>query len=362
MKIRSETMYKRSGTVAEYEKHAGTIIMFPFRNDIWRDDAKFMQEYIINLANIISEFEHVYFICREQDIPALSAANLKNTSIISMPYDDIWARDIAPSFFYEDGQLKCVDWKFNAWGGKKGGSYYPWDKDDSFASNFAKYLSLPVKRIELVLEGGAIISDGKGTLFSTRSVAFSKYRNPFCSKAAVENQILSATHDSRIIWLDHGLANDETDGHIDNILSVVSPTELCMAWTDDRNNVNYKRVHRAFELLNDIESTEGTPYKINLIPLPPELKMLSHEANGLVSNKNALERTTDFILPASYLNYYLVNGAVLIPAFGCELDEPVKAQFQKIFPDRKIIQIYSREPLLGGGGLHCILHEVPVGV
>lgn len=159
---------------------------------------------------------------------------------------------------------------------------------------------------------------------------------------------------NNIIWLSKGLARDETNGHIDNVMSVVRPHEICLAWTDNPKSQNYRRVREI-----EREITESYKCIIHKIPLPAAQYMVKEEAEGLEKRENSLERKEGDILPASYLNYYYVNNAVIIPAFGCKEDAKVFKKFCEIFPDRKVIQIYSREPLLGGGGIHCILHEIP---
>lgn len=352
-------MNERNGLPGEFEEHHGTIAMFPFRPDIWRDNAIHMQQFIIELITIISKYEKVYLICPERYLKSLSTISLQNITLVPLEYNDIWARDIAPSFTYCKGTLKCIDWKFNAWGGKSEGSYYPWDDDDNFARRFAQYLKLPSERAGIVLEGGAIISDGNGTIFTTRSVLLNRNRNPFKTQHFIEKCILNATGDKQVVWLRQGLATDETNGHIDNMISFVNRHELCLAWTEDKENPNYVRVRNAYEILYNATNCKGEKYKIHRIPLPPMQYMTKKESNGLKTCVDSLSRNAGDTLPASYLNYYLINGAVLIPAFCCETDELVKEQFREIFSDREIIQFNSREPLLGGGGLHCILHEIP---
>ena len=140
-------------------------------------------------------------------------------------------------------------WKFNSWGGLKEGSYYPWDKDDAFACEMAKYLNLTCENAEIVLEGGAILTDGEGTVFTTRSVLLNRNRNPFKSKQYIESVLKQHLRAERIVWLDQGLALDETNGHIDNVMSVVRPHEVCIAWTDDKSDPNYKRVRRILSSL-----------------------------------------------------------------------------------------------------------------
>lgn len=340
--------------IAEFEHHHGTIAMYPFRTDIWRSSAKHMQDYIVNLVQLIARYEHVYLVCRSIDLPQLNYLHSDNITLISTDYDDIWARDIGPTFVEEKGEIQCVNWKFNSWGGLKEGSYYPWEQDDAFADKIADYLGLKSKRVNIVLEGGAILTDGIGTLFTTRSVLLNRNRNPFKSLSYIENILKETLHINKVVWLDQGLAMDETNGHIDNIMSIVHPHEICLAWTDDKSNANYKRVRKAYKTIS-----EQYECIIHKIPLPTKQCMTFEESSGLTHNGDAIDRNAGDVLPASYINFYFVNGGILLPKFGCKEDAMVFEIFNGIFGDRKIEQIYSREPLLGGGGIHCILHEIP---
>ncbi len=349
----------RNGLIAEFEKHYGTIAMFPFRSDIWRENAAYMQRYILDLVSIISRYEPVFLFC-PKNLASQIGICPHNVNVVFSEYDDIWARDIGPSFIRCEGNIETVDWKFNAWGGKKEGAYYPWNADDGFASKVSDYFHIPCNRVNLVLEGGGIVSDGLGTIFATRSVLLNRNRNPFKKREYVEETILNATHDQRIVWIEQGLFYDETNGHIDNILSFVNHKEVCLAWTEDKTNPNYHRVRNAYNVISNITNLNNEKYNIHFIPLPPIQYMDEVEAKGLTCNPDTLPRNAGDILPASYLNFYMINGAVLIPAFNCETDETVKRLFESIFEDRDIIQIYSREPLLGGGGIHCLLHEIPL--
>lgn len=340
--------------IAEFERHHGTIVMYPFRKDIWRDNAYYMRKYIVQLAQCIAQYEHVYLICRECDFDKLQYLKDENITLVKAEYDDIWARDIGPTFIRNKGNIVGINWKFNAWGGKKEGSYFPWDKDDSFATEMCRYFGIKKIDVGLTVEGGGILTDGAGTLFTTRSVLLNRNRNPFKSLKDVDNILKKNLHVNNIIWLSKGLARDETNGHIDNVMSVVRPHEICLAWTDNPKSQNYRRVREI-----EREITESYKCIIHKIPLPAAQYMVKEEAEGLEKRENSLERKEGDILPASYLNYYYVNNAVIIPAFGCKEDAKVFKKFCEIFPDRKVIQIYSREPLLGGGGIHCILHEIP---
>lgn len=339
---------------SEFSTHHATIAMVPFRNDIWRNNARNMQRYVIDLVKLVSSFELVYLIYDDRCGIPKGELQAENIIPISMKYDDIWARDISPTFVYIDGKLTCLNWKFNAWGGKSEGAYFPWKDDNEFAINIARYLGLPIIDVPLTLEGGAIISDGRGTVFTTQSVLLNRNRNPFKSKLYVEDILKKQLGADNIIWLKQGLSTDETNGHIDNVLSVVSDNEICIAWTDDKQNSNYKRVRLILNTLKNEYS--GTIHKINL---PPPQYMTEEEASGIISNPQALARKAGDLLPASYLNFYFVNGGVIVPTFGCPSDQEALLQFEKMFPLKKVIPVYSREPLLGGGGIHCLLHEVP---
>ncbi len=340
---------------AEFCSHHATIAMLPFRTDIWRNNARNMQQYVIDLVRTVARFELVYLFYDDRCDVEEGALTFDNVIPVKMRYDDIWARDISPTFVYIDGKLTCLNWKFNAWGGKLEAAYYPWDDDDAFSNNIANYLHLPVIDIPITLEGGAIIGDGCGTLFTTQSVLLNRNRNPFKKKEYIETILKKNLGVNNIIWLKQGLATDETNGHIDNVLSVISKDELCIAWTDDKKNPNYKRVRDIFAVLT--ESYHGNIHKI---PLPTPQYMNQEEASGIIIPPTSLPRKEGDLLPASYLNFYFVNGGVIVPTFGCKEDDIALRQFENIFPDRKVVPIYSREPLLGGGGIHCILHEIPL--
>jgi agmatine deiminase len=307
----------------------------------------------MNLVELISRFEHVFFVCDEDHAKDVIVSN-PNVTRLTFQYDDIWARDISPTFVVRKGVVEAINWRFNAWGGKKCGSYYPWDKDDRFGHEFAEHLGIPCMDVEMVLEGGAILSDGAGTVFTTRDVLLNPNRNPSMSESEAESILKTALGADRIMWIDKGLVDDETDGHIDNVMSVIRPGELMMAWTDDKSNPNYS-------ILSNIEQLLKRNYGgiIHKVPLPSRLAITQEEASGLTINPNSIQRAAGHVLSASYLNYYYVNGGVIIPSFGCSQDEEALRIFEQVFPGREVVQLYSREPLIGGGGIHCILHEIP---
>ena len=347
-------------SIAETSEHLGTIIMFPERPDIWRNNAKEAQEFIINLANIIIKYENVIMCVKSHLLPLLKERLNKNIKLFEVEYDDIWARDIAPNFIVRNEEIRAVSWEFNSWGGKDEGSYYPWYDDNKFACSLANFLGIYCYQInDIILEGGAVITDGDGTLFTTENVLLNKNRNPLKSKIEIELCLKEYFCCEKVVWLPQGLFLDETNGHIDNLCSIVSPGEICLAWTDDKNDPQYEISHNAYEILANEIDAHDRKFKIHKIILPHEQFITKEESDGLVKLDTSVHRNEGMQLVPSYINYYLINNGLILPIFNCPQDELAIEQMKKIFPKREIIPIYSKEILIGGGGLHCILHEIP---
>ena len=344
----------------EFEKHCGTIIMYPERNDIWRNNASIAKMLIIDLANIIINFEEVFFCIKSYLSEEVKGKLDGRIQVIYTDYDDIWTRDIAPNFVTNGHKLRAVCWGFNAWGGLEEGAYYPWDKDAYFAKDISKKLSYEKYLVnDIILEGGAILTDGEGTLLTTKSVLLNSNRNPNCSICQLEEYLRNYFVVEKVIWLEGGLMLDETDGHIDNLCSFVCPGEICMAWTDDEKNPQYEVLSKAFECLSNSTDAKGRKFIIHKIPLPSPIYISKDEAKGIVQSSCSTKRTEGFPLVPSYINYYIMNNAILLPAFGNDLDGEAQSILKKIYKKHEIIQISSRELLIGGGGFHCVLHEIP---
>lgn len=344
----------------EFEKHQGTIIMYPERNDIWRNNASIAKSLIIDMANTIINFEEVFFCVKPYLKDELKGKLDGRIQIICTDYDDIWTRDIAPNFVTDGHELRAVCWGFNAWGGLESGAYYPWDKDAYFAKDISNQLGYKKYIVNnIILEGGAIITDGEGTLITTKSVLLNSNRNPEISMSQMETYLKNYFCAEKVIWLEEGLLLDETNGHIDNICSFVRPGEICLVWTDDENNPQYEVLSKALECFSNSTDAKGRSFIIHKLPLPSPIYISKGEANGIVHNSCSTNRTEGFQLVPSYMNYYIMNGAILLPAFKNDLDSEVRHILKKIYSNREIIQMNSRELLIGGGGFHCVLHEIP---
>lgn len=347
-------------SVAENEKHSGTIIMFPERGDIWRNNAKEAQDLVLHIANTIIDFEPVLMCAKSYMVSALKKRLDSRIKIFEVDYDDIWTRDIAPNFVVKNNNLRAVNWQFNAWGGIESGAYYPWDDDNKFAVRLADFLGIDYYNVEdIVLEGGGVITDGEGTLFTTESVLINSNRNPGKDKQYIESALKKYFNVAKVIWLPQGLFLDETDGHIDNVCSIVGKAELCVAFTYNPDNDQYSTLQAAYKILSNEKDAKGNKFLIHKIPMPEEQFITKEESLGIQKTQTSTNRAEGFKLVPSYINYYLINGGVLVPSFGCEIDYVAVSEMEKIFSDRKIIQIPSKEILIGGGGFHCIMHEIP---
>lgn len=344
---------------AEFEEHSATLLLWPERCDVWRGGAKPAQQAVADLAKEISAFEPVVV-----GVTAGQYMNARNMlpndiSVFEISYDDAWIRDTAPTLITDGIELRGVDWIFNAWGGIEEGSYFPWMLDDLVARKIIEWFGAKRYRMDIVLEGGAIHVDGEGTLIAIESCVLNKNRNPNKRKEEIEEKFHDFLGVTKVIWLKRGLYLEENNGHIDNMCAFVRPGEVVLAWCDDEEDPQYEISREAYEILSDSLDARGRKLTIHKLPMPKPLYMSDEESSGLDKSNYALERNAGDRLPASYVNFYFVNGGVIVPKFSCDMDEQVMRLYKRIFYDRRIIPVNVREFLLGGGGVHCMTTQIP---
>ena len=281
--------------------------------------------------------------------------------VVEMSNDDSWVRDCGATFVVNDqGELRGVDWSFNAWGGLVDGLYFPWDKDDRIASKMCELEGANRYRLDdFVLEGGSIHIEGEGTLMVTEECLLSAGRNPQLTKEEIEKVLCEYLNVEKVLWIKEGIYNDETNGHVDNMCNFVRPGVVALAWTDDENDPQYKRSHEAYEYLSNEVDAKGRKLEIHKILTPTPVLITKEESEGVDAVDGTLPREEGDRLAASYVNYYTGNGFVAVPVFGDPHDELAIKQLQELYPDRVIEPIYAREILLGGGNIHCITQQVP---
>ena len=347
---------------AEYEPHHGTLMIWPTRPGSWPFQGKAAKRAFSQIIKTIAEGERVYLLV-EQDYLSEAQSYLGDKAVyIDIPTNDAWARDTGPTILINDkGKKLAVDWAFNAWGGDVDGLYQDYEEDDQVASRFAEALEMPVYDAKpFVLEGGAIHSDGQGTILVTESCLLSPGRNPHLSKEEIESTLLESLGAEKVIWLPYGIYQDETNEHVDNVAAFVGPAELVFAWTDDKSDPQYAMSAADLALLEKETDAKGRHFTIHKLPIPAVRQVVTEEdLPGYIYEEGEEERYAGERLAASYVNFYIANKAVLVPQFQDKNDQVALDILSKCFPDRKVVGIPARDILLGGGNIHCITQQIP---
>lgn len=352
---------------AEFSKHSATVMIWPERPGSWCYEAKFAEKVFAEIIGKIAEFEKVFVLASNKKFHHAKACleNVRNAEVLNINSDDAWARDTAPTFVVNGkGDIRAVDWQFNAWGGEYDGLYANWDNDDKIPYELCKKLGIALYDAHpLVLEGGSIHTDGEGTLITTEECLLSKGRNPQLTKAEIEENLKKYLGVKKILWLPSGIYNDETNGHIDNICAFVATAEVVLAWCDDENDPQYAISKACLDILENSTDALGRKIKVHKLPVPKvPVTVTEKDLDGYVFEDGEDTREIGERLAASYVNFYFCNGAVILPQFGGENSESDRVAteiLEKVCKDRKIIPIYARDIILGGGNIHCITQQIP---
>lgn len=341
---------------ADFEQHMRTYLLWPHRADNWRNDAAYAQKMILDLANIVAKHEPVTIGVRSGTKFEVEGDLHSNITIERIEYDDIWVRDTGPLILFDNNQKTvAVDFKFNSWGG-----LLPTFKDDDeVALRIATLENLNTLKSNLILEGGAITTDGSGTVILTEESVISSSRNMNMSKSNIETELRDTLGVSQIIWIPKGLADDEAGGHIDNVCAFASPTNLLLADTEDESHPSYFRLKEAQKCLAGLKNTNGEKIDISFVPLPPHTVISASEANGFApTSGGTMQRSAGTPLAPSYINFYIANKSVIVPTFGVEADEQALSIISSKFPGREVVPFLAREFVLGGGGIHCLTRNI----
>lgn len=355
---------------AEFAEHEGCIIVWPERPGSWSFGAREAREAFTAVIKAIAASEKVYVIAGKASIDSAREMlqDIDNIDIINMETDDSWARDIGPTFVVNSqGVLRCINWNFNAWGGEVDGLYPSWDKDNAFAAAFAeKYDCSMYDAAPFVMEGGAIHSDGEGTVMVTETCLLSAGRNPELTKEQIEEKLQDYLGAKKVIWLPCGIYNDETNEHVDNICAFTAPGEVVLAWTDKEDDPQYAMSLACLQKLEAETDACGRKIKVHKLPIPDiPVCIREDEVGGYDFEDGEDMREAGERLAASYVNFYIANKSVVMPAFGGENEESdIRAEkiLQELFPDRQVVVVPARAILTGGGNIHCITQQIPKGV
>jgi len=345
---------------AEWGPHSGCWMIWPERTDNWRLGAKPAQKAFVAVASAIARFEPVTMMVSARQFAHCRNMLPDSVRVVEVSTNDSWCRDVGASFLLNaDGVLAGVDWPFNAWGGLQAGLYFPWDLDDAVAAKMLQIERARRYRAPLIVEGGAIHVDGEGTVLVTEPWLLSEARNPGAERQQVEQVLHDHLGTSHVIWLGEGVPGDETGGHIDNLACFTAPGTVLLSWCDDPTDPHYQVSRDAESRLLAATDAKGRPITVKKIPMPAPMYFTEEESDGIDSGTSGMVRRAGERLAASYVNFYIANGAIIAPGFGTETDEPARNVLANLFPDREIIQIPAREILLGGGNIHCITQQQP---
>ena len=347
---------------AEFDPHRGCWMLWPERGDTWRLGAKPAQSCFTRVAEAIAAFEPVTVGVNHGQWENARACLPDAIRVVEISSSDAWMRDVGPTFVINaSGRLRGIDWKFNAWGGLDGGLYFPWLRDSLVARKILEIEGVKRYRAPLVMEGGAFHVDGQGTLITTEECLLNRNRNPQMTREQIEGALKSYLSVDKVIWLEKGVYQDETNGHVDNLCCFVRPGEVLLTWTDDANDPQYAISHSAFETLSTQTDARGRALQVHKIHQPAPMHITATECLGLDVSETAKPRNVGDRLAASYVNFYIANGGIVMPLFDDAQDRPAMDQLSRLFPDRRVVGINSREILLGGGNIHCITQQIPLG-
>ena len=276
--------------------------------------------------------------------------------MVEMSTEGSWARDHGATFVVDgNGRRRAVDWRFNAWGG-----LYEPEQDLLIATKIAEIEGDARYRAELVLEGGSIHVDGEGTCLTTEECLLNPNRNPDLSKAEIEEQLKRYLGVEKVIWLGRGVIDDVTSGHVDNLACFARPGVVCLTWTDEESDPQHAVSADAFARLQVATDARGRSLEVVRLPSPGPLAFEAGETEGYTGDP-ATHPQPGERLAGSYVNFYIANEAVIVPLLDERTDEEALSVLRGLFEDRRVVGLECREILLGGGDVHCITQQVPVG-
>jgi agmatine deiminase len=328
---------------AEWAPHKAMWLGFPSHGELWQEDLEPAQAEVAALARALAGpgRERVRLLVAAEGLSAAQAllGEVAGVEIVGGRFGDIWLRDTGPIFVKGPAGDEARAFRFNGWGGK-----YVLDHDDEVAEQIATHAGAPLISQNYILEGGAVDHDGAGTVLTTGQCLLNANRNTGWTAADAEAALAEALGAKKTIWLGEGLANDHTDGHVDNLARFVAPgVAACpVAW--GRGDVNAEAYDDAARRLAEATDAQGRPLQVVRIPSPG---FVEHPIDGGAA-------------PASHMNFIIANGAVIMPTYGdARAGELALQALKSVFPDREVIGLPSLAILTGGGSFHCITQQEP---
>ena len=335
---------------AEFAPHTATWLSWPHKEDSWPGKIHTVYGVYSRFIKELSLGEKVRINVNDEAMKSFATEHLKNAGVdlnqvefFLHPTNDAWCRDHGPSFLINPNAAQkkiIVDWNYNAWGNK----YPPYDLDDVIPTLIAKRYNIPVYHPGIIMEGGSVEFNGKGTLITSTCCLLNKNRNPDLKQDQIEKYLVDYYGVEQILWVDEGIVGDDTDGHIDDTVRFVNEDTVLAVVEENKKDENYDLLQKNLVDLKKMRLLNGKQLHIVELPMPDEVVYQGQR------------------LPASYANFYIANRSVIVPVFRCGKDERALQIIQQCFPERKVIGLDSTDIIWGLGSFHCLSQQEPAVV
>jgi len=327
---------------AEWKPHTATWLSWPHNRDTWPGAFAPIPEVWTELVRTLATYEPVRILAGGEGVMSEAqryVGNIPGVELYDISTNDAWMRDHGPTFLVNatGAPPALVDWQYNAWGGK----YPPFDQDDLVGKRIAKKTGYQRFAPDVILEGGAIDVNGRGTVLTTASCLLNENRNPGMSKPKMEQILRDNLGVKHVIWLSGGIAGDDTDGHIDQLARFVAPGVVLAMVEDDPSDANHDPLAENVSQLRGSTDQDGNPLEIVTLPMP---RAIYHD---------------EYRLPASYANFYIANGVVIVPTFDDPHDETALRTLGELFPSRRVCGLPAIDLIWGLGAYHCVTQQQP---
>lgn len=331
----------------EWAKHEATWLSWPHKEESWPGKIESIYPRYAEFIKYLSLSEKVRINVKDEEMKSFAlkhivaaGADLSQIEFFFHPTNDAWCRDHGPAFLVNPiakHKKVIVDWDFNAWGGK----YPPFDLDDVIPTRIGAHFNIPVFYPEIIMEGGSVEFNGNGTILTSKSCLLNENRNPHLSQQQIEQYLKDYYGQSQILWVSDGIVGDDTDGHIDDTVRFVNENTVLTVVEDNPEDENYELLQTNLRELKAMRLPNGEPLTIIELPMPDAVIY------------------EDVRLPASYANFYISNGHVIVPTYRCDKDEKALKIIAACFPNRETVGIDSTDIIWGLGSFHCLSQQEP---
>ncbi|HWD87983.1 MAG TPA: agmatine deiminase family protein [Mucilaginibacter sp.] len=331
---------------AEWAPHVATWLSWPHKEESWPGKINTIYRPYSKFISALTEGELVRINVVDEEMKAfaktqlaLAGVDLHKVEFFYFPTNDAWCRDHGPAFLInpETKQKAIIDWGYNAWGDK----YPPYDLDDVIPTKIAQRFNLPVYHPGIVMEGGSVDFNGKGTVLTTTACLLNKNRNPHLNQQQIEEYLQNYYGVEQVLWLGDGIVGDDTDGHIDDITRFVNEDTVVTVIEENKSDENYHILQENLQTLKTMRLPNEKQLNIVELPMP---EPVYHDGQRL---------------PASYANFYIANSSVIVPTYRCANDDRALTILESCFRDRKVIGIDSTDIIWGLGSFHCLSQQEP---